>query len=117
MAATVVSGGGDGAMRASVVAVMVMAVVRAVVRMTVAGPAVTAASSSNDSGGNVVRGTSHDARGVVVGYKGVVSRIRCGGIAKMGWLGKRVRATAHGRGGRDVVRRHGWGERMRSRLN
>jgi len=88
----------------------VMAVVRAVVRTAVTGPTV-AATSPNDSRGNVVGGASCNAHaGVVVlpgNGEGVESGIRSGWVI-LRWLGKRVRATAHGGCGRDVVC-HGWG--------
>jgi hypothetical protein len=65
--------------------VMVMAVVRTVVSITVTGPAVTAAS---DGGANEEGGTVCEAAAAVVGCaKGVVSGIRGGRIPKLRWLG------------------------------
>jgi len=88
-------------MRASLVTMMVVMTVRAVVRMTATGPAVTTAP---DSGGNVVGNTSCDAEGGMR-YEGVVPIIRSARIPILRWLGMRVRAAASERrgSGRDEV--------------
>ena len=98
--AVVVSVGAD-AMGAPGMTIAIVMVVRAVVRMTVARPAVTATSPPSDSWSNIVRGASCDAGGVW-NAEGVSGGI-WGGWIILAWLGKRVRATARGRGGRDVV--------------
>jgi len=88
----------------TVVAAMVVVRAGAVVRMTVAGPAVTATSPPRDySRGDIVGGASREARGVWNG-EGVSGGIWGGWIIRR--LGKRVRATAWRGSGRDVVGLH-----------
>ena len=92
---------GADAMGAPRMTIATMMVVRAVVRMTVARPAVTATSTPSDSWVNIVRGASCDA-GDVWNAEGVSGGI-WGGWIILAWLGKRVRATARRGSGRDVV--------------
>jgi hypothetical protein len=91
---------GADAMGASGVTMVGGVVVRAVVGMTMTGPAVTATSPPRDSRGDIVGGTSCNTRRVCIRNVEGLGVWGWGWII-LGWL--RVHATARRGSGRDVV--------------